>query len=115
MNKIKIQLEKAIEKGLISLFSANNEFSVDGNLTKLAQIRGVELYQQNHLDDDLKNGKNHAITLWGIVSALEKIRNGSEIVNLVFRESNIGIIFEWESNEFSIENINTFHFSRLKL
>jgi len=115
MNKIKYQLESALEKKISKLVLDNFEFIVEGNPTELSQIKGVELYQPNDFDDILRNGKSHFISLQGVVHVFEKTRIGTELVILVFRQSNVEIKFNWENQDFSIEDLEKFRFSKSKL
>jgi len=112
MNKIKNQLESAIEKKITKLVLDNFEFIVEGKSTELSQIKGVELYQPNDFDEILRDGKSHTISLQGVILVFEKTRIGSELVNLVFRQSNVEIKFNWETQDFSIEAIEKFRFSK---
>lgn len=115
MDKIKYQLESAIEKKITKLVLANFEFIVEGNPTELSQIKRVELYQPNDFDDILRDGKSHSISLKGVVHVFEKTRTGSVLVNLVIRQSNVEIKFNWETQDFSIEDIEKFRFSKSTL
>ena len=74
MDKIKYQLESAIEKKISNLVLANFEFIVEGKPAELSQIKGVELYQPNDFDDILRDGKSHSISLKGVVHVFEKTR-----------------------------------------
>ena len=115
MNKIKIQLEQVIEKRLTYLVSNNFEFTVEGKPTQLSKIIGVELYMQKDFDEELRDGKIHIVSLLGIVSVIEKTKVGSELVNFVFRQSNVEITFDWDNKEFSIKDIDKFRFSKSRI
>jgi hypothetical protein len=107
-------LEKAINIELINLISINYQFIVEEKLADIFQIDDVELFARDDLDEELRYGDNHLVSLWGIVAAKEKTQNGFVKVNLIFRESNIEIKFDWNSKEFSINNVGSFRFSKSK-
>ena len=115
MNKIKYQLESALEKKITKLVLDSFEFIVEGNPTELSQIKGIELYQPNDFDDILRDGKSHSISLQGVLHVFEKTRTGSVLVNLVLRKSNVEIKFNWETQDFSIEDIEKFRFAKSTL
>jgi hypothetical protein len=112
MNKIKNQLEFAIEEYLKKLVSENFEFIINGGPSKFSQINGVELYEDKDFDEELRDGECHPISLQGAVSVFERTRIGSKLVILVFRQSNVEIKFDWDTRDFSIKDVEKFRFSK---
>jgi hypothetical protein len=114
MNKIKNQLEETIKKELNNLLSTNYQFIVEGKHTDIFQINAVELHTHEDFDDELRDGNSHLVSLWGIVAVKDKSQNGYVPDNLIFRESNVEIKFDWNSMEFSISNVGLFRFNKSK-
>ncbi len=115
MNKIRYQLEKVIKIELNNLISIDYQFIVEGKKTDILKINDVELYKHVDFDDELRDGNHHLVSLWGIVAVNEKMQNGFAPVNLIFRESDIEIKFDWNSKMFSINNVRLFHFNKSKI
>jgi hypothetical protein len=113
MNKIKNQLEAAIEKELNKLVSNHFEFKIEQTLVELTKIMFIGLSENNNFDDKIKNTESHFISLFGIVSAFEKSNNGSKSINLSFRQPNVEVQFDWAIEEFSIKDIEKFRFTRV--
>lgn len=113
MNKIKNQLESAIEKGLNKLVSNHFEFKIEQTIVELTKIRFIGLSDNNKFDDKIKNTKSHFITLFGFISAFEKTDNGSKSINLSFRQSNVEVLFDWDIEEFLIKDIEKFRFTKI--
>ncbi len=114
MNKIKNQLEETIKNELNSLLSTNYQFVVEGKDTDIFQINAVELHTHDDVDEELRDGDNHLVSLWGIVAVKERTQNGYVPDNLIFRESNVEIKFDWNSKEFLISNVGLFRFNKSK-
>lgn len=111
MNKIKNQLETAIEKELNKLVSNHFEFKIGETLVELTKIMFIGLSENNNFDDKIKNTESHFISLFGIVSAFEKTNNGSKSINLSFRQSTVDVKFDWDNEVFLIKDIEKFRFS----
>lgn len=115
MNKIKYQLQETIKKELNNLLSINYQFIVEGKDADIFQINAVELHTHEKFDEELRDGNNHLVSLWGIVTVKEKTQNGYVKDNLIFRESNVEIKFDWNIKEFSINNVGLFRFNKSKI
>jgi hypothetical protein len=112
MNKIKNQLESAIERELNKLVLDNFDFEIEMNLEKLAKIKAVGLFQHVNFEDKIKNGESHIIPIYGIVSAIIKTNFGSKIIDLSFKQPSVEVKFDWANDEFIIKDIQSFRYSK---